>query len=399
MSSQKKQLSCIQLFLCTILVNFCVTASADVDENVDKALEERLHNIFVSHYSEPLAESDWFKIVENIENQDYQVKPGDTLWGISKIYFGDGHYWSKLWSINQTITNPHLIGVSDTVHFKSGSFTSEPSVSVDQGEETSENVEAVEASETTETVAEEKSSKPRRSVLKTYNLEPANEIPASFVEFKPIATIDTTNIEVQKRPKIVFQSVERLTEEILKDKPNVIGSVKSLGSNRIITGEVNRVILEASNSLTPGSTVSILDPNFGNTKRGYFVRVLATVKVVKSLGEDLFGKGLYEAEVVEQFDGIKKGAPVSTYAVQNMDLTPEGDPLDVPVTIVRTSEKNIWANGDIIFFDGRKKTLNVGDLININNKFTSDVEFFYHTGTRRSTKTRFLRRSPGFWFA
>lgn len=371
MSSEKIILSCIRLFLCTILINFCAVSSAEVDENIDRGTEERIHNIFVKHYSEPILDNDWFKMVDNIENQDYQVKPGDTLWGISKIYFGDGFYWSKLWSVNQGITNPHRIEVSDTVHFKAGSFSSEPSISVEEGTEQGENVDVVE---------EATASPRRRGSVKTYALEPANKIPDSFKEYAPMIPQKPKPITIVERPPMVYQNTAKLTQEISKTKPNVVGYVKSVGTDRIITGEVNMFVMESSQVLTPGSTVTVLDPDFGNLKSGYFVRVLGVAKVIKSLGSDLFGKELYEMVTDQQFDAFKIGCPISTYALQMMDLEIEGDPLDIPVTIVKSNTKTIWANGDIIFLQSSQKNLSVGDLVNINNRFSQDVNFYYHTG-------------------
>ena len=42
------------------------------------------------------------------------------------MFFGDGNYWSKLWSVNGIITNPHVINVGDTVFFRAQSFIKNP---------------------------------------------------------------------------------------------------------------------------------------------------------------------------------------------------------------------------------------------------------------------------------
>lgn len=39
----------------------------------------------------------------------YVVKPGDTLWDISKRFFGNPFLWPRLWEINPYIDNPHMI--------------------------------------------------------------------------------------------------------------------------------------------------------------------------------------------------------------------------------------------------------------------------------------------------
>jgi LysM repeat protein len=39
----------------------------------------------------------------------YVVRPGDTLWGISKRFYGNPLLWPRLWELNPFIDNPHLI--------------------------------------------------------------------------------------------------------------------------------------------------------------------------------------------------------------------------------------------------------------------------------------------------
>ncbi|MCC6138751.1 MAG: LysM peptidoglycan-binding domain-containing protein, partial [Bdellovibrionaceae bacterium] len=115
-------------------VLFCLlsfsNSFAEFDSSTNKTLEKRLHSIYVSHYARPVIDSDWFKILESIEVQKHTVQAGDTLWGISRVYFGDGNYWSKLWSVNKSITNPHLIFVGDVIKFRTGTFDNPPGIEI-----------------------------------------------------------------------------------------------------------------------------------------------------------------------------------------------------------------------------------------------------------------------------
>lgn len=45
----------------------------------------------------------------------YVVKPGDTLWDISKIYLRDAWYWPEIWYLNPQVANPHLIYPGDVL--------------------------------------------------------------------------------------------------------------------------------------------------------------------------------------------------------------------------------------------------------------------------------------------
>ncbi len=46
---------------------------------------------------------------------EYVVKPGDTLWDISKIYLRDPWYWPEIWYVNPQVQNPHLIYPGDVL--------------------------------------------------------------------------------------------------------------------------------------------------------------------------------------------------------------------------------------------------------------------------------------------
>ena len=52
----------------------------------------------------------------------YEVKKGDTLWGISKKFIEDPYYWPDLWANNPDIQNPHFISPGQKLRIYSGSI-------------------------------------------------------------------------------------------------------------------------------------------------------------------------------------------------------------------------------------------------------------------------------------
>lgn len=61
----------------------------------------------------------------------YLVVPGDTLWEIAELFFGDPETWPGLWSINnEEITNPHYIYPGQVLRLQAGTDLRPPSLIV-----------------------------------------------------------------------------------------------------------------------------------------------------------------------------------------------------------------------------------------------------------------------------
>jgi hypothetical protein len=77
---------------------------------------------------------------------------------------------------------------------------------------------------------------------------------------------------------------------------------------------------------------------------GNWIKALAVVRVLRPVGTG----NQYEAEVIEQFDGILLGSPVSTYQVKTVDLNFKSEAEDLDLHILSDKTRSIWSVGDII---------------------------------------------------
>lgn len=352
-------------------VLFCLLsfskATAEFDSAANKSLEKRLHNIYVSHYNRPVLDSDWFKVLESVEVQKHTVQAGDTLWGISKVYFGDGNYWSKLWSVNKGITNPHLIFVGDVISFSTGSFDSTPGIDIDKVGGGSA------AAGSTEAAVESSAA----VVVDTTVDRPLVPIPDFFETTLVVEKSEEAPIIFIPRPKLVYKSETTLTKDILEQPAEIVGKIKSLGQFRMITAEGTLIMLEADTELAIDSLYSVLKKNPPKTKSGYPISVQGVVKIIRKIDNG----GLYEGKVVNQYGAFETGDPLSTYrpVIINADVTASTG-IEVPIKIL-DDQRSLWSPGDTVFMetvDGG--TVNVGDVLKINNKYVDNIEFYITNG-------------------
>src|SRR6185437_9876621 len=81
-----------------------------------------------------IPDSEWMSKVDTSKER-YKIQSGDTLWDISKTFFGDGQLWPKVWSMNSNITNPHEINPGNQIVFTPGSESQAPSLSIQKGQD------------------------------------------------------------------------------------------------------------------------------------------------------------------------------------------------------------------------------------------------------------------------
>lgn len=66
----------------------------------------------------------------------YKIRRGDTLWGISEKMFGNPYLWPKVWQLNATFGNPHIVDPGAELEFRPGNPNSAPELALrtDSGE-------------------------------------------------------------------------------------------------------------------------------------------------------------------------------------------------------------------------------------------------------------------------
>ncbi len=59
-------------------------------------------------------------------SESYRLQKGETLWTLSEMLYGDGHYWPRVWAQNRGIANPNLVRQGHMLQFILGSEDQTP---------------------------------------------------------------------------------------------------------------------------------------------------------------------------------------------------------------------------------------------------------------------------------
>jgi nucleoid-associated protein YgaU len=95
-------------------------------EIFDVGKEERELLSLAQNIQGQITNDEWNEVATAAKASSYTVVPNDWLFKISKRFFGTGHYYPKIWSINSFISNPHFIEPGMVLSFTTGSGSVAP---------------------------------------------------------------------------------------------------------------------------------------------------------------------------------------------------------------------------------------------------------------------------------
>ena len=169
--------------LLTLVISYLHShnSMAQGQEGTASVYEAQLFDIYVKYHNQPTALEQWSELTNRI-NDIYEVRPGDSLWSISQILFGDGHFWPKIWSQNQSIANPHLLKVGSQITFFPGNESSAPNYTVtDNNTKETDSPDQQETSQSVEKIIAKKES-PSGEETTTHGVR----IPAPLTPLVPV---------------------------------------------------------------------------------------------------------------------------------------------------------------------------------------------------------------------
>lgn len=360
--------------------------------------EQSLYEIYNQFYSRKVSPEEWNNIVSG--KDVYTIQSKDTLWDISQVLFGDPAYWPKLWSVNPSVTNPHLIRPSETLGFIYGTEAYPPALSVIK-KGTGTPVKNVVGGKTR---SKKKGPAQVPDFLKgvKFNLPPRDPSKQRMPVIKQLPSSlprlylseekegDVSNLDISfkgiNRSKDTFlryyMSSEPVSGQGFIAKAKEYGTVFHVGQ---------KVILEMRDSVNPGQRLVVVENKgklyssvFGvRGPFGYQVEVQGELKVIGRVPDSF---DLYEAEVTYFLNPISVGSLVLDrgisgfkfdYAPTDVSGSSEAQIIGVPAP--ESHEKSVVSPYSFVYLNrGANSGLSVGQMYQV--KANPDVREYLSYG-------------------
>lgn len=225
-----------------------------------------------------------------VGKRTYQVKRGDTLWGIAKSQYGDGMLWASIAKEN-TLASPDVLFVGQSLSLSNKPLTARANIPI--------------------------SPLLSRSVAKTVTL-PSYEFEFPKTENAPPIYFGPVKVTIKLEGKLIFQkkgAVSNITIKNLKEleassKSEIANNVQSLITEMKFTFDPEKKTLKAS-----GGLASVLKlPGGGEIKNevsfeGKKITFSAKVSKVSGTYKDMAIEGTFGYEISFECDDFMMVAP------------------------------------------------------------------------------------------
>ena len=352
------------------------------DDLKNSKFEKRLNSIYRSSYATPVSDSEWSFFLDKVESDSYTVRTGDTLWNLSKVFFGDGAYWSKIWSLNERITNPHLIFPDVVIRFFSGTMAQPPNIQLVQPGIDPLPPGADEAAAAQGPPVPPPTPPPAAGPSHLYPGAPAippsqtrttpvnNNIPPAFqVSSFQINNFDKSGVSLDVRPpdpvspRLVPHTFFHQGSESSFDN---FGKVIEIEDGEETAGFGGLVYIRSAKKLAKGEIITIIGKDYAFSKgryRGTVFRYMGEVEVIEAINDQS-----YRAKVVAAILPIEVGAFLSDETIPNFSLEggrPQAGKYDI-IGGAYENEREVFGPNSILFIAaGSEQNVQVDDIFGV----------------------------------
>ena len=346
--------------------------------------EQDLYDTYIQYYSKKVSVEDWNNIAGS--KDVYTIQKEDTLWDISKVLFGDPHYWPKLWSSNPGISNPHLIHPEGSLGFVHGTEGSPPSLNVLQGSSGK---------------LPQRSAKAPPDFLKGVKINiPGSQkppppimqnIPSSLPPLRLADKKDDDKDKIDLSFGKLFRPTTAFLRHYMAEKPlsgsGVISGNKEYG-RWFHAGQI--LLVEMTDPVNPGQKLTVVQ-NKGKLYSsvrgvrgpfGYQVEVQGEIEIIGRV-EDSFD--LYEAKVTKSFNPVTKGALVLNKSLipfdyKKTDVVGSSSAQIIGVPSISHHAKQVASPYSLVYLNrGAASGLSVGQMYQVkaNSSVRDHIQYGY----------------------
>jgi len=340
-----------------VSILFALTVSANDVSNSKK--EESLNQIYKTYNAQPTDQVIWSLVAGQSGVRTYKTQKGDTLWDISEMLFGDGFFWSKVWSLNPEITNPHDVPPGTVLSFYHGSLSDAPILNLDK-QQPEALPEVLALTLNAEIPPPLKESAP-----------PLNSLPDSFPQwkFKKDTSIQY-NLDL-KKPRSEFPSPNQYlsyyaAQEEVQGEGEVLGAELGMES-----ASEHQYVFVKANAHAVGQTLlavknlgEVEDPY--SSKKATLVQVQGLLQLIEAVDSE---KGAFRALVKRTIAPIEKGAKLLSGDFPSLNMTDSGSVSQASARVFGGQfglKRRIFGPDGILFLNqGSRSGLSEGQVLNV----------------------------------
>ncbi len=343
--------------------------------------ERRLHRIYESYLAEPVTDEQWNALFSAQQEDIYAIQPGDTLWELSLIFFGDGHYWPKLWSINSRLTNPHLILPGYQIRFLRGPGSVLPQMTLEPSEGGSVPQLWAEPSPNRKEQDTETALAESAEGDSLYLLVDAPEIPAPMYPATPLLKdlpdtfpdgrsnhqYDEVGFSFEERPTLDLTPAVALRSFVSDEPVTTVGEVIEQAGPNEMAGMLQYLYIQSGESVRVGDRFMALGPSsqVGSwSRKGRIYHIYGEIEVTD---ETTAGENIFRAVVLNSVDGVPAGAKIVREQTPYYSFSPEGRVSNVSAEVMgvrREAFGELYGLGSELYLDrGERDGLMVGDIL------------------------------------
>lgn len=378
-------------------------------EIFDAGLEEKRLLELSEFVAGKIPAKEWDEVSASAQLDKYVVQKGDWLWKISQNLFGSGFYYSKIWSLNPQITNPHEIEPGMNLVFTTGDAETMPKVSVgdfqsettttDEGQKV-ESGDFVDFSQFGEKVKPNWIDERKKLIEDGVYFQFASD--ETYKDLKELATQNLLN-EYQKYdppvPDIIIQEPgeeydntgfdrsSKITFDVKEGfflntfvTSNVVqdlGKIVGMPEENIMIQKFHKVYVDFDNSVKvkPGDMFSVYVPGGPvqhkvSDRNGYKYTIGAQVKTLRKVNKK------WECLVTEVSGIVQRGDRITVYTPKIGKIVKTFNKRNIEAAVIDgyRDTANGMSFGDVLYFDrGRADGVEMGTVF--------ELYSFYDKGT------------------